>query len=280
MSQDHNTARVFGTVAREVEVRPMGASAKMYVMVIAGERDIVGNNGKTITLPFYQQVEIRGKEGEEASKLGVGTPVLAEGTVYHRQWDDKEGNKRQATSVRGRTVRAVHGVSPDRVLADAKGNARLKDGYARASVLMRVAGEPDYRILTGGNAVLNFRGGCSDSWAVLEDGALVWKEHTNWLRVAAWGDLAEHLNGLGLTKGCTVLLEGDIENGSYEDRKTGLKTYTTTVNASTVYPIGRRGEAAGVDSIPAKGVSNYSASADDMFPDGEFEFPAEEALPF
>ena len=56
------------------------------------------------------------------------------------------------------------------------------------------------------------------------------KKTTSWVKCKAFGDLAERLSGG--RKGQRVRLSGRIVTGSYEDKKTGAKVYTTDVVAA------------------------------------------------
>lgn len=54
------------------------------------------------------------------------------------------------------------------------------------------------------------------------------KEETAFISCIAWRSTAEYINQYA-SKGNTIVIEGHIVTGSYEDKTTGKKTYTTDV---------------------------------------------------
>lgn len=59
------------------------------------------------------------------------------------------------------------------------------------------------------------------------------KEETSFISCIAWRGSADYLNQYA-KKGNTVALEGHISTGSYDDKTTGKKVYTTDVVADSV----------------------------------------------
>jgi len=281
MSQDTNVATVLGAIAREAKTRQNGETL-FADFVIAGYERVTGRDGKERNLPFYQQVSVIGKEAEEAMKLAVGTPVLAIGSLRERKYE-VNGEKKSTTFVKAQTLRAVHGIPAERTVASADGSHfLLQDGYASVLITCRVTREvdiaKDFRKTNDGGTVLNLSAATNDEWKNA-DGEK--QEHTNWLRLKAWDELAEHFFNLGVTKGTSLLIRGRIENGSYE--KDGKKVYTADINLGSdlaaALPVGRRAEQASADSIPSGTVSaSRSVSIADVPELPVFE--EEEALPF
>lgn len=65
------------------------------------------------------------------------------------------------------------------------------------------------------------------------------KEETDFISCIAWRGAADYLNQYA-KKGNTVSVEGHITTGSYDDKTTGKKVYTTDVTADNVQLIGSR----------------------------------------
>jgi len=65
------------------------------------------------------------------------------------------------------------------------------------------------------------------------------KDETAFIRCVAWSQSADFLNQYA-KKGNTVGIEGRITTGSYDDKTTGKKVYTTEVTADNVQLIGSR----------------------------------------
>lgn len=61
---------------------------------------------------------------------------------------------------------------------------------------------------------------------------------TDWHRVILWGNLAE-LAEKYLTKGSSVIIEGEIQYGSYTN-KDGLTVYTTDVVGNQMHFVGKK----------------------------------------
>lgn len=59
------------------------------------------------------------------------------------------------------------------------------------------------------------------------------KEQTEWHNVVGWGKTAEIVEQLGICKGTSLYVEGELTNRSWTDQTTGQKRYSTEVNLST-----------------------------------------------
>lgn len=281
MAADINVVVVTGAIVRN-EVRTFNSGNKLTVITLAGEETIIGQDGRERIIPFYQPVEVRGKEGEEAAKLPVGTPCIAEGQLYQSEWEDPQtGEKKRRTTVRGRTLRAIHGTDEDAFGADQAGNARLKGGFAHFWGTVNVTRDPDWRPVGQGGMVGNIGAASGESWMVVEDGVGVWKERTNWVRLTAWHEQAFRLQEVGLSKGSSLFVHARIENGNYDDKTTGKKVYTTDLNLLSATPRGRRGEEWSM-TFPAKGAGGggQSLSEADLADLFSQELPEEAELPF
>ena len=64
-------------------------------------------------------------------------------------------------------------------------------------------------------------------------------EETEWHRVSVWGKQAESCDKY-LSKGRQVYVEGRLKTSSYEDKKDGIKRYTTEIIADNVQFLGSR----------------------------------------
>lgn len=105
-------------------------------------------------------------------------------------------------------------------------------------VLMGYAGRDGEYKPDLGSGVLNFTVATTESWK--DKGSGAWKEKTEWTRVAAWGKLAERLEGK-ILRGDLVYVEGKLKSRSWV-AKDGTKKYMTEVQSFKVLPLGRRGQ--------------------------------------
>ena len=59
------------------------------------------------------------------------------------------------------------------------------------------------------------------------------KELTEWHTVVGWGKLAEIVEQLGIRKGMSLYVEGELATRSWVDKATQQKRYATEINMST-----------------------------------------------
>ncbi|HEU5141734.1 MAG TPA: single-stranded DNA-binding protein [Solirubrobacterales bacterium] len=100
-----NVVVITGNLTRDPELRstPGGTSVcKLRVAVNSRRKDQSGN---WVDKPNYFDVTVWGAQGENcANYLSKGRPVAIEGRLDWREWDDKEGNKRQSVEVIANSV--------------------------------------------------------------------------------------------------------------------------------------------------------------------------------
>jgi single-strand DNA-binding protein len=101
-----NVVVVTGNLTRDPELRstPGGTSiCKLRVAVNSRRKD--GQSGEWIDKPNYFDVTVWGAQGENcANYLAKGRPVAIEGRLDWREWEDKEGNKRQNVEIIANSV--------------------------------------------------------------------------------------------------------------------------------------------------------------------------------
>ncbi len=100
-----NVVVITGNLTRDPELRstPGGTSVcKLRVAVNSRRKDQSGN---WVDKPNYFDVTVWGAQGENcANYLSKGRPVGIEGRLDWREWEDKEGNKRQTVEVIANSV--------------------------------------------------------------------------------------------------------------------------------------------------------------------------------
>lgn len=105
-------------------------------------------------------------------------------------------------------------------------------GYMKVLAIGNLGGDPDVRHTPGGAKVASFSLAVNEKWKD-RDGNL--KERTEWVRVQAWGKLAD-LCAQYLTKGRAAMVEGRLRTRQYE--KEGQRHYATEVIADRVIFLG------------------------------------------
>ena len=111
----------------------------------------------------------------------------------------------------------------------------MADGLNKVLLIGNLGADPELRMTNNGNAVLNMRIACSESYL---DRNKVRQERTEWMNVIIWGKRAEALAKI-LSKGQRLYVEGGLRTSSYEDRE-GVKRYKTEINATNIILFGSR----------------------------------------
>ena len=96
-----NTVVITGNLTRDPELRslPSGTSVcKLRVAVNSRRKD--GQSGEWVDKPNYFDVTVWGAQGENcANYLSKGRPVAVQGRLDWREWENQEGQKRQAVEI-------------------------------------------------------------------------------------------------------------------------------------------------------------------------------------
>lgn len=96
--------------------------------------------------------------------------------------------------------------------------------------------DPDVRYASNGNAIANISIGCSEKWRDKEGNK---QERTEWVRVSAFGKLAE-IMGEYLRKGSQVFISGRMQTRKWQDKE-GNDRYTTEIVANEMKMLGSKG---------------------------------------
>jgi single-strand DNA-binding protein len=88
------------------------AVCKLRLAVNTRRKD--GASGEWVDKPNYFDVTVWGKQGENcANYLSKGRPVAVDGRLEWREWQDKDGNKRQSVDIIADTVQFLAGGRDD-----------------------------------------------------------------------------------------------------------------------------------------------------------------------
>lgn len=102
-------------------------------------------------------------------------------------------------------------------------------------------------------------------------------EETAFVSCIVWRQTADYLNQYA-KKGNTVVVEGHITTGSYDDKTTGKKVYTTDVTADIVLLM--NGQRSNQDSSQPKSSSKPSNSSDNVYGKDSMKFEDTEEIDF
>jgi single-strand DNA-binding protein len=101
-----NVVVITGNLTRDPELRHTGggtAVCDLRVAVNSSRKD--GSTGQWVDKPNYFDVAVWGAQGENcANYLSKGRPVAIEGRLDWREWEAKDGSKRQAVQIIAKSV--------------------------------------------------------------------------------------------------------------------------------------------------------------------------------
>jgi len=96
-----NVVVITGNLTKDPELRttPNGTPVcKLRVAVNSRRKD--SSSGDWVDKPNYFDVTVWGAQGENCAQyLAKGRPVAVDGRLEWREWEDKQGNKRQSVDI-------------------------------------------------------------------------------------------------------------------------------------------------------------------------------------
>jgi single-strand DNA-binding protein len=99
----------------------------------------------------------------------------------------------------------------------------------KCAFIGRLGNDPEIRSMPNGTAVANLSLAVGDDYKDKQGNKV---EQTEWIRVSAFGSLAEVI-GKYLHKGSKVYIEGKMKTRKYE--QDGITKYATEINANEMY---------------------------------------------
>jgi single-strand DNA-binding protein len=104
-STNINRVTLTGNLTRDPELRTTPSGTSVCSLRLAVNTRRKDASGEWVDKPNYFDVTIWGRQGENAAQyLEKGRPVALDGRLEWREWEDKEGNKRQNVDVVADTV--------------------------------------------------------------------------------------------------------------------------------------------------------------------------------
>jgi single-strand DNA-binding protein len=95
-----NRVVLTGNLTRDPELRNLPSGMAVCSLRIACNTRRKDSNGNWVDKPNYFDVTVWGAQGENCAQyLSKGRPLAVDGRLEWREWDDKEGNKRQAVDI-------------------------------------------------------------------------------------------------------------------------------------------------------------------------------------
>ena len=95
-----NRVVLTGNLTRDPELRTTQAGTPVCALRIASNTRRKTSTGEWVDKPNFFDVTVWGAQGENCARfLSKGRPVALDGRLEWREWQDKEGNKRQAIDI-------------------------------------------------------------------------------------------------------------------------------------------------------------------------------------
>lgn len=106
-----NRVVLTGNLTFDPELRSLASGTSVCKLRIASNtRRKDGQTGEWVDKPNYFDVTVWGAQGENCARyLAKGRPVAIDGRLEWREWQDKEGNKRQSVEIVADSVQFLGG---------------------------------------------------------------------------------------------------------------------------------------------------------------------------
>jgi single-strand DNA-binding protein len=95
-----NRVVMTGNLTRDPELRNTPSGTSVCSLRVACNTRRKDSSGNWVDKPNYFDVTVWGAQGENCAQyLQKGRPVAIDGRLEWREWEDKEGHKRQSTDI-------------------------------------------------------------------------------------------------------------------------------------------------------------------------------------
>jgi single-strand DNA-binding protein len=109
-----NRVILTGNLTRDPELRSLNNGNSVCKLRVASNSRRKDASGEWVDKPNFFDVTVWGAQGENcATYLQKGRPVAIDGRLEWREWEDKEGNKRQNVEIIADTVQFLGGRGED-----------------------------------------------------------------------------------------------------------------------------------------------------------------------
>ena len=105
-----NRVVLTGNLTRDPELRSTPSGTSVCSLRVACNTRRKDASGEWVDKPNYFDVTVWGAQGENcATYLSKGRPVAVDGRLEWREWEDQQGNKRQAVDIVADSVQFLGG---------------------------------------------------------------------------------------------------------------------------------------------------------------------------
>ncbi len=105
-----NRVVLTGNLTRDPELRNLPSGMSVCSLRVASNTRRKGSDGEWGDKANYFSITVWGAQGENCARyLSKGRPVAIDGRLEWREWQDKEGNKRQSVEIVADSVQFLGG---------------------------------------------------------------------------------------------------------------------------------------------------------------------------
>lgn len=279
MARGLNNIMLAGTLVQDPEMRYTPAGLAILEINLAGNDQVIGDDGEERNLAWYHRATLFGAYAEiMANQLTAGTPVLVEGRLNYRSWETDDGQRRSRVDVNANRVDVLSfgARRGETTVIDARGQHRLTDALNQVRLIGNLTRDAELRYTPSATAVTRFSVAVNERYRDRQGND---QETTHFIDINAWRELAEACGDL--KKGDPVFVTGRLVSDSWTDKE-GNKRFSTRVEASRVEFM-TRGNGEGASSGNGAGAGGQQKAAPARVParlDIDEEFPPEDDLPF
>ena len=109
-----NRVVLTGNLTTDPELRNLPSGMSVCKLRVACNTRRKGASGEWEDKPNYFDVTVWGAQGENCARyLSKGRPVAIDGRLDWREWQDKEGNKRESVEIIADSVQFLGGPADD-----------------------------------------------------------------------------------------------------------------------------------------------------------------------
>jgi single-strand DNA-binding protein len=110
MAGNINRVIITGNLTRDPELNALPGGSSVCSLRVACNGRRKNNEGQWEDQPNYFDVTVWGAQGENCAKfLTKGRPIAVDGRLQWREWQDKDGNKRQSVDIIAESVQFLGG---------------------------------------------------------------------------------------------------------------------------------------------------------------------------
>jgi single-strand DNA-binding protein len=105
-----NKAILVGNLGKDPELRYTQGGQPVVNFPMATSENWTDKSGERVERTEWHRIVVWGKVGEVCAQyLSKGRTVYVEGRIQTREWEDKDGNKRNTTEINAQTVQFLGG---------------------------------------------------------------------------------------------------------------------------------------------------------------------------